>query len=92
MLAELALVCTQLTFVRFYSSDVDALVAEIMAKEPLVTRSKAGQVKGLIESEFADMCTLETAIKDLVVYLRAIYKYPTSPCSSRKSPEIERCP
>lgn len=30
-----------------------------MAKEPLVTRSKAGQVKGLIESEFAD--TLETA-------------------------------
>ena len=57
MLAELALVCTQLTFVRFYSSDVDALVAEIMAKEPLVTRSKAGQVKGLIESEFAD--TLE---------------------------------
>ena len=59
MLAELALVYTQLTFVYFYSSDVDALVAEIMAKEPLVTRSKAGQVKGLIESEFAD--TLETA-------------------------------
>ena len=32
---------------------MDALVAEIMAKEPLVTRSKADQVKGLIESEFS---------------------------------------
>ena len=34
-----------------FSSDVDALVGEIMAKEPLVTRSKADQVKSLIESE-----------------------------------------
>ena len=42
-----------LPFVHLCSSDVDALVAEIMAKEPLVTRSKAGQVKGLIESEFS---------------------------------------
>lgn len=48
-----------LPFVYLCSSDVDALVAEIMAKEPLVTRSKAGQVKGLIESEFS-MYTVNT--------------------------------
>ena len=34
------------------SSDVDALVSEIMAREPLVTRSKSGQVKGLVESRW----------------------------------------
>ena len=42
------------------SSDVDALVAEIMAKEPLVTRSKADQVKGLIESEFNKISLVDT--------------------------------